>query len=101
MTEKYIKDGSIGVLYSPGFGAGFSTWGEPEMAYDKDLVSAFIDGGHLKLREETEKKYPGRYLGGLENVEIEWVPQGVGFRISEYDGNESIEYQHDSSFTIA
>ena len=101
MTEKYIKDGNIAVLYSPGFGAGWSTWGEPEMAYDKDLVEAFIEGSHAKLQEKAEGKYPNVYLGGLEDVKIEWVPQGVGFRISEYDGSESIEYQNDSSFTIA
>ena len=28
MTEKYIKDGKVAVAYSPGFGAGWSTWND-------------------------------------------------------------------------
>ena len=31
------------------------------------------------------------YAGGAEDVEIEWVPVGTKFVISEYDGSESLE----------
>jgi hypothetical protein len=27
--EKVIREGHVGVLFSPGFGAGFYTWGAP------------------------------------------------------------------------
>jgi len=27
---KYIRDGKVAVLYSPGFGAGWSTWNDDE-----------------------------------------------------------------------
>lgn len=101
MTEKYIKDGCIGVLYSPGFGAGWSTWGQPEMAFDKVLVDAFITGGIEKLATATSEAYPSEYQGGIDQVKIEWVPQGTGFRIDEYDGSESIEYQNSTSFMTA
>ena len=37
--EKVIKDGKVGVLVSPGFGAGFYTWGYPEEAiFDPTLI---------------------------------------------------------------
>jgi len=31
------------------------------------------------------------YLGGLEDLEVKWLPIGTKFRIDEYDGSESIE----------
>ena len=31
--EKVIRDGKVAVLYSPGYGAGWSTW-----CYNDDLV---------------------------------------------------------------
>lgn len=101
MADKYVKDGQVGVLYSPGYGAGWSTWGGEELAYDKDLVQAFLEGGAEKLRKVATEKYPGKYQGGLSQIKLEWVPQGMAFRINEYDGYESIEYQSDSSFTQA
>ena len=46
--EKYIKDGKVGVLVSPGYGAGWSTWGDDglrdQLALDSRLVQAKLDG---------------------------------------------------------
>ena len=37
--EKVIKDGKVGVLVSPGFGAGFLTWGAPiEAIFNPTLI---------------------------------------------------------------
>jgi len=101
MTEKYIKDGCIDVLYSPGFGAGWSTWGEPEMAYDRDLVEAFLDGGIKKLSDVTSSKYPDAYQGGIHDIELCWIEQGTMFYISEYDGSESIRTNRDKYWNEA
>jgi len=38
-------------------------------------------------------KYPDVYLGGMKDLEVEWVKVDRMFRIAEYDGNESIEYK--------
>ena len=35
----------IAVLVSVGFGAGWSTWNEKELAYDKRVVDLFIEYG--------------------------------------------------------
>ena len=41
-VELYEKDGKIGVLVSHGFGAGWSTWGSDELAYDKRVVEFWL-----------------------------------------------------------
>jgi hypothetical protein len=101
VVEKYIKDGKVGVLYSPGYGAGWSTWGQTEMAVDKELVQAFIEGGASECCRVAKKLYPDSYLGGADDLQLEWVHVGTTFRINEYDGSESIEYFNDRSFMTA
>ncbi len=90
--EKYKKDGNVAVLVSPGYGAGWSTWGSDQaaLAMDRDLVEALLEGGSSKLAEVALQKYPDEYQGGLGDVEIKWVPEGSRFEIREYDGNESL-----------
>ena len=44
---KYIRDGEVAVLYSPGYGAGWSTWAEgserEQLLYDPDIVQLVLD----------------------------------------------------------
>lgn len=101
MVNKYIKDGEVGILYSPGFGAGWSSWGEDVLCYDYDLVKAFLEGGIPAIKAVAAEKYPDMYQGGLNDIEIEWIAVGTAFRINEYDGKESIEYLDPTIFMIA
>jgi len=90
--KMFKKDGRTAVLVSPGFGAGFSTWNKPGMAVDFDLVEAFLSGDMARFEYIVVEKYgENMYLGGMDNLEVEWVDEGKKFRIEEYDGNESIE----------
>jgi len=58
--------------------------------FDKNLVE-FIQAGKLPEAEEyTNLHYPNTFCGGLDQAEIEWVPEGDQFYIEEYDGSESI-----------
>lgn len=85
------------VLISPGYGAGWSTWECPEMAFDERLIRAFECG----ISEEdmqalcVECGYTpfgnAPYMGGFSQLRIVEVPSGTVFRIHEYDGSESIE----------
>ena len=43
------------VLISPGFGAGWSTWNDPRMAFDERLIRAFEYG----ISEEDMKELCG------------------------------------------
>jgi hypothetical protein len=90
--KMFKKDGKTAVLVSPGFGAGFSTWNKPGMAVDFDLVEAFLSGNMERFEYIVTEKYgENMYLGGMDNLEVEWVDGGKKFRIEEYDGNESVE----------
>ena len=105
MFEKLIVDGKVAVLYSPGFGAGWSTWAqdgnEDAMAMDRDLVLAFLNGGVDALVKITEQKYPDNYTGGADDVVVAWLPEGTRFEIREYDGSETLHTIGDTPYWIA
>lgn len=88
--RKYDNEGNLLVLVAHGFGAGFSTWLQPEAALDSRLIEAVqkgIVGDDLKnLMTKLG------YNTGIADyyVEIEKVPKGTLFLIQEYDGAESI-----------
>lgn len=115
MAEYYYnEDGTkVAVLVSPGYGAGWSTWNNSELAYDKRVVEFWlahkdnekfmeeIDSFSyhekvpaLKEAEEFFKSigYSRIYFGGFNQIELEWVPVGCRWRIDEYDGSEHIEF---------
>jgi hypothetical protein len=90
--EKYIRDGKVAVLYSPGYGAGWYTWNDDQegMIFDRELVAAVLAEDYAALKEIAARKYPEAYLGGGDKLEIEWLEPGTVFVIDEYDGSESI-----------
>lgn len=97
--EYYEKDGMIAVLVSPGYGAGWSTWHtDNRIAYDKRVIEYWMDHKNASTTEVSDFMepigYPNVYCGGYENLEIHWVPRGVGFYIDEYDGYESLMIEH-------
>ena len=100
MVEKVIRDGKVAVLYSPGFGAGWSTWADSDqleiMMFHPKLVEAVeneVKDIEPLLTELFGEESP--YAGGWRDIEICWVPQGTKFIIDEYDGSESIELLDD------
>lgn len=104
MVDKVIRDGKVAVLYSPGFGAGWSTWAytpelKEQMVFCPALVFAIEKGEDLDV--VAEDLFPDEYHGGLRDLKICWVPMGQRFRISEYEGSESIELLDQISHYIA
>lgn len=94
--EKLVKDGKVAVLVSRGFGAGWSSWmnddDAPECLFDPVIAQMLIDGAdEMKIASVAEERYPNSYTGGVDGLTVEWLPVGTKFRISEYDGAESIE----------
>lgn len=101
--EKLIRDGNVAVLYSPGYGAGWYTWNPkfPEIVFDPVLVE-LVERGDFKLVEWVARgKYPGIYTGGVEDLVIEWLPEGTIFEIKEYDGSESLHVIGDREYLVA
>ena len=106
--EKVIRDGKVAVLYSPGFGSGWSTWNteHPGLLYDPTVVAWVEAGKPWQQREDLvldlEEKYAGIYIGSnMADLLVIWLPIGTQFRITEYDGSEGIEVQKDVTWQVA
>lgn len=92
-VEKYKVDGKVAILVSSGFGAGWSTWNYPQMAYDKRIVEKFLEDNTNgeEIKEFCEKLgYKSVYAGGWYQCHIELVKEGTPFKIEEYDGSEEL-----------
>lgn len=81
------------VLISPGYGAGWSTWNYTNMAFDEALIAAFEGGiSEAGMKDLCERLgYGNPYTSGFKGLKVVTVPPQTFFRITEYDGNESIE----------
>jgi len=93
--NRVVRDGLVAVLYSPGFGAGWSTWASSDIReqilFDPGLVDLVENEKWEEAQAYATLKYPEFYAGGLEDLQIKWIPQGTQFQITEHDGYESIE----------
>ena len=101
--EKVIRDGKVAVLISAGWGSGWSTWhGHKKLIFHPKLVE-WVESEQptvvaiLTILKEIlgEKEAEEIYLGGVEDLTIEWLPEGTKFRIEEYDGKEHIITEND------
>lgn len=108
-VKKYIKDGKVAVLVSPGFGAGWSTWDtrqSDQLLYEPNIVEILlsdkdISEKHKLIKDYCEANYKDFYTGGLRDLDVEWLPVGTAFRIHEYDGSESVEIRDEMDWKIA
>lgn len=92
--EKVIKDGKVAVLVSPGFGAGWWTWNRGETTpFEPKVVEMVLAGKQGEITEKWCKENLGKdmYCGGASRLEVQWLPVGTRFSISEYDGSESLD----------
>ena len=101
--NKLIRDGKVAVLYSPAFGAGWYTWNYqyPEILFDPAIVEFVEKEKWAELETYVILKYPEIYKAGMTDLQVEWIPEGTEFKVTEYDGNESIEYKENESWIIA
>jgi hypothetical protein len=106
--EKVIRDGMVAVLRSPGYGAGWSTWQHEEglaefVTFDRRLVEAAERGASSdEVEEMLEELFfgSGMYIStsGWSDIEINWLPVGTRFEITEYDGAEGIRIFNESEY---
>jgi hypothetical protein len=111
MTDRYIRDGQVAVLIGPGFGAGWSTWSCDEygdaVLFDPWIVDILLSDQYdqkdklERITAHCAVKYPGMYLGGAGDLTVEWIPQGTLFRVTEYDGSETIELKEADDWIVA
>jgi hypothetical protein len=109
MTNEH---GQVAVLYSPGYGAGWTTWCSTAelrdpMTFDKRLVELVLAEQHEKITHEyleniwgiTSDEYI--YMGGARDLTVEWLDPGTAFEITEYDGYESIKNRGHVNWMVA
>lgn len=119
----YNEDKSkVGVLISPGYGAGWSTWNHEAMAYDKRVIEWWLEhhstdyctqlmlsgvfGGKKSPEYRAATKffesigYDDVYFGGYPTIELRWIPRGQFWRINEYDGSETIEFLDTNDWNV-
>lgn len=97
------------LLYSPGFGAGWSTWNGGEVAKFmvtyQPIINAIENGEDVceshpavaQMVDEIEKKFGKDYVCvlGANNLTVLTVDDDVDVSFDEYDGNESPRYRDD------
>ncbi len=94
--KKVIRDGKVAVLYSPRYGAGWLSWNTsvPECVFSPEIVKLVEENNRNEITDELCTELFGVdyfYSGGARDLQIEWLDEGTAFRITEYDGFESIE----------
>lgn len=106
-VQKLVRGGKVAVLYSPGFGAGWSTWASSEytreqLIFSPELAAAVADGAPMEARLGIAKRlFPGQYDGGVNQLKVTWLPEGQPFAIEEYDGSESVRLPADGDWVTA
>lgn len=97
--EKVIRDGKVAVIYSPGFGSGWSSWNENQSILFHPKLVEMVEAGKLsQITEEWVCKnigISGVYCAGAETLTICWLPEGTAFMLLEHDGFESIHTSDD------
>lgn len=82
-------EGKIGVIYSPGYGVGWSTNGNPNSALDQELANAISNNVPMSvIFRIAEINWPQQPVWGLQTAIVRWVDKGTPFKIEVHDGNE-------------
>lgn len=103
--QKYLKDGLVAIIYSPHYGAGWSTWNKDnkQCIFDPFIVEQLIQNNsdcYDVINKYVDENYPKRFCKlGLRELKLQWLPIGTKFYIDEYDGYESVKVV-DSTFWI-
>lgn len=108
MTNKLIREGKVAVLYSPSYGAWYSSHGNLDLVFHSALVALVLAGKGeeithqlitaLGINVDTNYIHPN----DVRWLEVGWVPQGVMFRIGESEsGGEIIVLQDEHEWIKA
>ena len=104
---KCIRDGKVAILYSPGYGAGWSSWNDDRdvpkdfLLHDEELVEMVENDQRNKIPGYAKSMYPNGCYLGAEDLVVEWVNPDTQFRITEYDGYERIVFNHSDYWEVA
>lgn len=101
--QKLERDGMVAVVYSPDYGAGWSTWNPGEhrqrLIFDSGVAEAVLAGENARAVSIARAFCPDLYDGCSSSLAVAWVPKGQPFIITENDGFEDCEFG--DAFTVA
>jgi len=106
--EKLTQHGEVAVIYSPGFGGGWSTWNwdTPDCVFDRDIAELVLKGACSDAIQAVAQEKWGQadryfFAGAAGELRVMWLPEGTRFEIREYDGNETVVTEHDIEWLTA
>ncbi len=105
----YNNNNEVAILVTNNWGWGWSSEVDPDsmckFLYYPPLINYILDGGNTvdllksgKLSDSGQEIFKdiecesSLFRLGLKNVVVKWIPRGHIFKVSEYDGLETIEY---------
>lgn len=100
--QKFMKDGKVGILVSPGYGAGFSSWVYDIHPGDARLVELVYNQRFEEAANLCNNLFNTGYTEEFfRDLDIEWLAPGTLYRIEEYDGSEQLVLFHASNYFAA
>ena len=101
----------VNVLYSPGWGTGWSSDNVREardlLLFDQVLIDAILNGDddafNQRIAELGRLRFDGDCLNllGANMLCVRQVPRGTRFIVTNYDGNESFRFQDKTDWVVA
>ena len=101
--KKKLVNSKIAILVSPRHGAGWYSWHESEqLLFEPKIISMILENAsRLDIIEYCEENYPNLDISGLDGLEVMFVDPCAKFRISEYDGAETLVLQDEEKWITA
>lgn len=106
----YNDKTEVAVVYSPGYGGDYSAYKSIDPTDARAAVVVLVKAtgtivGLIKDEPEAGIQFkPGKfstYGNYFWDIAISWLPSGSLYRITEYDGFESVETPADNTWRIA
>jgi hypothetical protein len=103
VLRKLVRDGHVAILISPDYGSGWYSWNPdfPEILFDPAMIRLVEENKFDELEIYVTLKYPEIHKHALRDLEVEWIREGVEFRIKEHDGSETIEFKDEVDWIVA
>lgn len=103
MEKYYNEKGQVGVIISPEYGSGWSTYNDnnSQLVFDANLIEAVLNQNITEILTIAENILPNGYFSSVNKLEVVFLEPGTIFRIDEYDGFESIVIYNPSEYFTA
>jgi len=109
--NRVFRGNKVAVLYSPGFGCGWSTImaNSTTVMFHPKLVELVEEGRQEEITEEfvrslvPEKEQDRVYVdrGAVQNLKIRWLPVDTEFRIESRNGSEGVVLKEKQRWIVA